>query len=336
MWLELIALAAAVVLVVQGARWGALLTGLQIVALVFGYGGALLVGPPVGRVLAAALGTGEILTIVAASSGVFVIVMIAMRLAVRGIRRTRKREREKVPQTTADQVAGAGLGAVQGAALGLMLGVLGIWMETGRERAEVSLPDLGGAALGAVTRHVIEGASELVLDPEDGGAKLAVRLAVRPTATLEDLTRIMDNGNVRRVAGDSLFWSYVKHGAVDQALHSASFMALARDDTLWSDLAAIGAVRPEQADDPAERRRVARTVITEAGPRLRAVLDDPALAELSRDEALLGAARDGDLLTVIRDARVRALVDRALGSLPESAESAETPEAHSAEPLDAN
>jgi hypothetical protein len=55
-------------------------------------------------------------------------------------------------------------------------------------------------------------------------------------------------------------------------------------------------------------------LLAELGPRLRALREDPDLELLMQDPGLLERARAGDSIALASDARVRAVVARAMGA----------------------
>ena len=314
MWIELIALAGAVFLTIQGARRGALVAAVNALAIVLAYAASILVGPKLGPAVAGALGIASPLGIPIACTGVFVAVSVLMSAVARTVRLAQERKRQDAPPSSGDRMLGGCIGAVQGALLGLALGLLAIWLSAGRELTDVGLPDLGGKTLATATRRVVAGASELILDEDDTGARVAVRVAVEPAAAAEDMNRILRSDSVRDLVYDELFWSYVRNGAVDQAANSGSFLALTRDAAVWAELADLGLVTPDEAADPTARRRVARRMLEGIGPCVQAVSNDSEIEALAQDAQIRLALQRGDIMAVLTDPRVRTATERALAA----------------------
>jgi len=321
-WLDGIALALCVYFIVSGALRGALVSFLGIFSLVASYLAAFLIGPIVGPLLQLTFGMPGLTATVVASSGVFFLVFAVMGLVSSLVGRARKRDDDgDAPRSGFDRLGGALCGAFQGAMIALLLGVLASWIEVGQARgAFESLPRGGGRGVSTASELVIGGAADAVLDEDDRGARAAIRLAVRPESTLADVEALMAHPSVRKLQADPLFWSYLEHGSVDQALNHRAFVTISQDRELRSRLADLGLIGPSAADDPAAFRAEARVVLGEVAPRLRVLKSDPALAELSRDPEMIDALQRGDSLTLLSDPRFRALVDRVLDAKPSESE----------------
>ena len=144
------------------------------------------------------------------------------------------------------------------------------------------------------------------------------RLLSRPAQTVERLQRVLANPRIEALQRDRLFWSYVEHGALDQALNRGSFLGIAYDRTLRSELADLGMVSSAARLDSRLFRNSVRETLEQVGPRIQRIREDPALEQLASDPDVHDALEAGDPLRLLQHPEFRALVTRALESSPES------------------
>jgi uncharacterized membrane protein required for colicin V production len=311
MGLDLVLLALVCALAGFGAARGTLASAMGLVALLGAYAAALLAGPALGPGLASAAGLPPLLGAPAAGTLAFAFTHVALSRLGRWLRRIEER-RVALRRSALDRIGGALLGGLRGAMVAALLAWLAL-LADGLRVAGVApaLPALGASQVAALTSSAVETGSLALLGSGAGG-RVVSRLAGRPAATLTELDAVLADARVNELRGDALFWSQVEHGDVDGALHRASFVRLARDTELRRRLHALGFVDEAGAGDPAAFRDEMAELLSELGPRLRALREDPELERLMQDPELLERARSGDSIAIASDARVRAVVSRAL------------------------
>jgi len=311
MGLDLVLLALVCVLAGFGAARGTLASAVGIAALLGAYTAAALVGPRLGPGLARVTGLPAPLGAPAAGALAFVLAHLLLATLGRWLRRIEERG-VGLGRSALDRIGGGLLGALRGALVAALVAWLAL-VADGLRAAGVApqLPALGESKGASLTGDAVE-AGSLVLLGSDPGGRMVSRLAARPAATLAELDAVLADPRVIELRDDALFWARVEHGDVDGALHRASFVQLARDAKLRSRLHALGLVDDAGAEDPGAFRDAMAPVLAELGPRLRTLREDPDLERLMQDPELQERARAGDSIAIASDARVRAVVTRAL------------------------
>jgi hypothetical protein len=292
MWLDALVVVLIAFLAGFGARSGARVAGVRLIALPVAYAGGLAAawafGPALGREAGWSDTAGAL---VAGTIGVLG-VQLVLSLLIRALR-------TDYTPPPASQALGAVFGALRGALFALPL----LWLAGLADLSGARLPALGGDVLGAGAR--------LATDDDTAGGRFAVGFASRPAATLEALQQVVQDPRVIALQRDAQFWHDVERGAVPAALARPSARALARDKRFRAQAAAVGAVSPEAAKDPRLFQTELALALAELGPRLRAVKEDPALSELLDDPDVRASLESGNTLALLTDPRFRALVSRA-------------------------
>ena len=307
MVLDLLALALLVGYTVHGSVRGAFRSGVGLASWLGGYGtaafGTARLAPLVANVthLPFLLALAVAAVSIVAGSILFGLVMIRIVERIRGVDAFRSRR---------DRFWGAIFGALQGGLVVLLVGWLGQWMAT---TAHAGVPLAGGMTSGSTTSHVsgrvIEAGIEAVMDDSNPTSRLAGRLIATPGQSLPRLGRVLKNPRIRGLFADAPFWEHVAAGRIQRALDEPGFLGIAFDRTLRNELAAIGLVRREGAEDPLRFREDARRILET--PWMRVLGENPKLRAIPYDPEIQRALDDGDLLTLLRHPDLRRLSDRA-------------------------
>jgi membrane protein required for colicin V production len=310
MWLNALALVVFAACIAAGAWAGALVTGLRIAALVVSYAAAVVLGPVLAPALGAPMGLGDgLLAALVSSSAVFLVASLGFGFAVRAARR--RGPRDNVGRSPRDRFLGAVFGAVRGALLAVMVVYLAMWFDALRATGRAAVvPEVGDSAAADVTSRVVSGAIASVVDTRDPGARFLAEFAAQPAASAADLQTIFADPDFVRLRDDTRFWNDVEDGNVDAALERSSFVRLADDAQLRHRMARLGLVAEEDARDGDRFRQSMAQVLTEIGPRLRALHHDPAVRELLADPEVAAMLRNGDTVALLAHPKFRALVSR--------------------------
>jgi hypothetical protein len=242
-----------------------------------------------------------------------VVVYLLAGLTASWLKRRERERRGDLPREPADRAGGALLGFFRGTLVVLVLGWLVLWVDAARTMGgEMPLPPADASVAARVTGGVVEAGLEAALADSGPTGRLAARLAARPSATLTGLQALMEDERLQQVQADRLFWTYVEHGAVDNALNRGSFARLARDPGFRGEMAELGLVSPEAAENLAAFRVEAREVLAEVGPRIQGLRDDPEIRRLAEDPEIVALLESGDTLGLVTHPRFQSLVSRLL------------------------
>ena len=310
MWLDVVALILLGVFIGMGCLRGALASFTGLAALVAGYAASVAAAPALGPKLPLSPETPAIFAVALAGFGVFMLtylsIAIAGKLALRA-----QRERTGGTHSVRDRFLGGVFGAVRGAFVVLLVSWLGLWLDalpaTG---SDPIVPQVAGSTAARATSAVVEASLGAALAGGGAEGPFVARLAARPALAVGELQHVLENPRFEALREDGLFWSYVEAGSLDAAMGRVSFRDLAEDAELRRELAALGLVSPEAAEDPAVFAAAAAGVLREVGPRLRALREDPELQALGQDPGVAAMLRSGDYLGLLAHPGFRQLVSR--------------------------
>jgi hypothetical protein len=85
------------------------------------------------------------------------------------------------------------------------------------------------------------------------------------------------------------------------------------DPEMRDKIAGLGLVSEEAAADPELFRHVMAAMLSQLGPRLKGLRDDPELYELARDPEVLQALETGNTFALLTHPGVQRVVARAAG-----------------------
>lgn len=306
MWLDGLVIVLIACLAWAGARRGAAIAGVQLLgqplACAAAAGGALWWGP----MLARQLGTSGTLGALAAGTAAYVLMLLSLALLKRVIR----------GGDDEPEAGSRALGALFGALRGALYALPVLWLAGLSEGARVAgvwpgLPDLSGAQLPAVGNALLGGGAHVLLDEAAPGDRMTMQLVRQPGETVEAFQKLVADPRFASLQRDTGFWGDVERGAVNAALARPDARALVDDRAFRARLGALGVVSPAAVANPHSFESELSLALAELGPRLAAVRDDPAFAELLADPAVRASVQSGNSLALLRDARFRGLVSKA-------------------------
>lgn len=307
MALDLLVLAFLGVLAWLGARRGGEESGVRLIGLPVAYGCSYLAGLLAGPALAAALGGSSWLGALGAGLIGFLAVQALVEILARGARR--RSEGQRI--SDASRLAGALCGVARGFLLVVPLLWLASFAEGAREAGvSPNLPDLSGARSTQITQALVAVGTEGLARSEDRGDRMTAHALAAPGESVAALNQIVSDPRMRVLQSDPGFWRDVENGNIADALARPTFLELTRDAQVRARLAKLGLIAPTSAVDAQQFQDEMALVMTAVGPKLRALRNDPALAELMADPEVRARIQSGDTLGLLGDPRVRALVAR--------------------------
>jgi len=316
MWLDVVALILLGVFIGIGWLRGALASFVGLAAFVGAYAVSFAVAPALAPKLPLAPDTPAILGVALAGVILFVVVYLLVILAGMLARR-RQLERAGPGHSLRDRFLGGLFGAVRGAFVVVLVSWLVLWLDALRATgAAAVVPEIAGSVAARATSAAVEAGVEAALSGRGPAGPFVARLAARPGLAVEELQQLLANPHFEALRADAPFWAYVEAGSVDTALGRVSFRDLAHDADLRRELAALGLVPPQAAEDEAAFEAAAAAALREVGPRLRSLREDPALQELMEDPEIAAMVRSGDHLGLLAHPGFRQLVSRAASSTP--------------------
>ncbi len=314
MLFDLVALAILAIFTALGARRGALAGFLRVATLFAAYAAGILAAAKLAALIALLAGISRLTAGAIAGTGAFLFVYVVGSVGAALWIRSERANRDDLPRSGYDRLGGAFFGAGQAALALLLLGVLGSFLDaahsaglpTGSETA-------GDSFLVGSTRAVVAAGVSAAVGDGPGGS-LAVKLASNPGAAVVSTQELLAHPRIAALQVDELFWQYISTGEIDRALTRGSFTAICFDADMRSRLFDLGLVSDDARLDSDAFRDEIRATLVEVAPRIRAIRDDPALAELAAKPEIQAALRDGDSFGLLSHPDFRRLVDRALRS----------------------
>ncbi len=322
MLFDAIALGLAVLFTGLGALRGTLAGFLRVATLASAYVSGYLAATRLSAVAALLAGSSRLGAAVILGSGAFLAVYLAGSIVSALLIRAERERRADQPRGPYDRFGGACFGALQAGLALLLLAVFGSVLDAAYRAGLPQGMDQSGSFLIGSTRRVV--ASGIGAALGDGpGAKLAVKLVADPGQALQSAQQLLAGPRFAKLQEDSLFWKMLADGDVDGALARTSFFQLMHDEETRAKLADLGLVPEEARGDPQAFRASLRASLAGAAPRIRAIRDDPGLAELASDPDIQRAVESGNGVALLAHPQLRALIDRVLRDYERSA-----PDAH--------
>ncbi len=312
MLFDLVALVVLSVCVALGAVRGTLAGFLRVATLFAAYVAGIVVAAKFATLIALLAGISRLMAGALAGAGAFVAVYVVASIVSAIVIHRERSRRDREPRSGFDRLGGAFFGAGQAALALLLLGVLGSFLDAAHS---AGIPQGSATAgdsylVGSTRRVVAAGVSAAVGKGPGGG--LAVQLAANPGSAVVSAQQILAHPRIAALQQDALFWQYLSTGEVDRALARGTFSAISNDEDLRARLADLGLVGDEARGDSDAFREQVQATLVEVAPRLRAIREDPALAELAAKPEIQSALRDGNTFALLADPDFRRLVDRAL------------------------
>ncbi|HTO71853.1 MAG TPA: CvpA family protein [Myxococcota bacterium] len=308
---DLAALCLLVVFIALGVWRGAFAGSLRVATVAAAYVAGWLAATRLAKLVALLSGGTRLTAAVCLGSGAFLFVYLAGTVTSALLIRMERERRADQPRGAFDRFGGACFGALQACLSLLLLAVLGSVLDAAYRAGLPQGMDAGHSFLVASTRQVVaEGLGGVLGDGP--GARLAVKLVANPGDALVSLRGLLGSGPLSRLQQDGVFWEMLGSNQLDAALARTSFFQLMHDDETRARLADLGLVPAAAREDPEAFRAAVRTSLTTAAPRIQAIRDDPALAQLAADPEVQSALQSGNGIALLGRPEFRELMDRAL------------------------
>ncbi len=318
MLFDLIALGILALFVVIGLWRGVLASGAGLVSLLFAYSAAALGAQSLGGVLSERFALPSIVSTMLAGSALFAGTYLLCSLLTSALKAWDRGRRAGAPRSGADRLGGAFFGLLRGGLIVLLLSVLATWLDAAKDLgvlpASAATPEVEGSRVSEAAGKIIEGVVEKALAHSDAeiapAARMMVRIATRPGPTIQGMQGLLDDDRVRGLQNDKLFWTLVENGAGERAINQASFYGIVQDPQLRGQMADLGLVSPEAALDPGLFRRSMADMLSELGPRIKGLRNDPEVQRLARDPEIMSLLQSGDTLALIAHPDIQKLASR--------------------------
>jgi uncharacterized membrane protein required for colicin V production len=310
MWLDLLVLAILGWFSWAGVRRGGLAAGMGILTLVVAYGAAIVAAPILASPVANGFGLPDLLGIPVAGSIAFAVAFIAMAILSKILCRRAESAGDE-GRSIRDRFLGGAFGAIRGAFVMVLLCYLALWVEALRlSGAADGIPALGSSAAAALTSTVVEAGVESALADSGRTGHVIARLAANPGAAVVDLQSVASNPHIVAIQQDTHFWANVEAGAIGAALNTRSFTRLSEDEELRRQMASVGLIAQDSAEEADLFRAAVGDVLREVGPRIRRLRNDPELNGLLDDPDVVAMVENGDTFGLMNHPRFRRLVSR--------------------------
>ena len=267
-----------------------------------------------GALAASTLGISPALGPAVAGTGGFLLAFLAMSIVGFFVRRWDDERRYDGSRSGADRFGGALFGGLRGVVIAGLVGYLGVLLDVARDLAPeggvlASVPRAEGSLSAAATERAVETLVEAALG-DDPAARIVARIAARPGERVRSIQALLDDPRILAVQDDSFFWTLVANGATERAINQRSLYRVSHDPELRRQLADLGLVSEQAAEDSEHFRDELRVVLGEIGPRIKGLRDDPEIQELARDPEIVEMLQAGDTLGLLTHPRIRALAEK--------------------------
>ncbi len=307
MWLDVAVAVILAIFFAVGLWRGALAAGMSLAAIVIAYATAVIAAPRLGPVLAESLAVPGPAGLALAGTAGFVAGFLVVGIVSKILRRDDDGER-----SARDRFLGGVFGATRGLLVCALLAYLALWLDALRVTGTAEIvPPLEDSAAASATGSLVAAGVEAAMGEDSGPAgRLVARMAAKPGEAIADVQTVLEHPGINGLKDDPLFWTYVEHGAIDTALNRQSFMAITYDDELRHRLAGLGFISEEAAGDTRSFRVAAHEVLSDVGPRIRGLREDPELQALVEDPEVVAMLQTGDTLGLMTHSGIRRLAAR--------------------------
>lgn len=314
MLLDLVALGILCLFVLMGALRGGVATVASLATLLSGYGAAVWAAGTLGEKTAAKLGLPALAGPPIAGTAAFLIAALFVGALGMLIKHWARTLRGDSPMGAANRWLGGLAGAFRGALVVLLLSWLVIWLDAARATGSFSgleaVPNVESSSVARITEKVVAKVVSAAAGDNGVTSEIVVRFASRPGDSVRSLQAILASPQIEALQRDRLFWTLIENGAYSRAMNRASFSKIVNDVALRAHFATVGVVSSEAAIDGKVFRTEFGAVLSEVGPRVKGLSEDPELQKLARDPEITSLLESGDALGLMRHDGIQRLASR--------------------------
>jgi len=302
-----------------GAWRGAVVSGSGLFGLIAGYAGGILAATHGSTWVAHTLVVAPLVApAVAGTIGFFVVWIVVSSLA--DVLMAWDRERvERDGRSLFDRWLGGFFGLARGGLIVVLLAVLASWLDAARDMRVVSglsaMPDAENSLLAQATGNLVEAAVSAAMADAGPVGDVVARLTARPGQALESVQAILEDERLVRMFEDRLFWTLISNDSIDYAMNRTAIRSIVNDPEMRGRFADLGLVGEEAREDVDAFRETMAGVLTEVGPKIQRLQNDPEMKALASDPEIMALVESGNTFALMNHPRIRRLVSHISGGL---------------------
>jgi membrane protein required for colicin V production len=302
-----------------GAWRGAVVSGSGLFGLIAGYAGGILAATHGSTWVAHTLVVAPLVApAVAGTIGFFVVWIVVSSLA--DVLMAWDRERvERDGRSLFDRWLGGFFGLARGGLIVVLLAVLASWLDAARDMRAVSglsaMPDAENSLLAQATGNLVEAAVSAAMADAGPAGEVVARLTAHPGQALESVQAILEDERLNRIFEDRLFWTLISNDSIDYAMNRTAIRSIVNDPEMRGRFADLGLVGEEAREDVDAFRDTMAGVLTEVGPKIQRLQNDPEMKALASDPEIMALVESGNTFALMNHPRIRRLVSHISGGL---------------------
>ena len=314
MILDLILISILFVMIGLGAWRGAVVSGSGLFALILGYVGGIFGATVCSDWVAKTLVVSGLLAPAIAGTLGFILAWLVVS-SLAGVLVAWDKERiEGVGRGIIDRSLGGFFGLARGGLIVVLLAVLMSWLDAARDLGAVdglaAIPDTEASALAGATGNLVEVAVSAALSDAGPAGDLAARLTARPGQALGSVQTIIQDERVAGLFSDTLFWTLIQNDSIDYAMNRNSIRNIVNDPEMRGRFADVGLVGEAGREDVDVFRDSFAAVLTEVGPKIQQLQQDPEVLALATDPEIMAMVEAGNTFALMNHPRIRKIVSR--------------------------
>jgi membrane protein required for colicin V production len=307
------------VMLAIGAWRGAVVSGSGLFAMIAGYvGGILGAMKGAGWVAHALVVSPLVAPAIAGTIGFVVVWLIVSSIADVLIVWDRGRV-ELTGRGIFDRGFGAFFGLARGGLIVVLLAVLVSWLDAARDIGAVSglsaMPDAENSTMAIASGNLVESAVATALSDSGPAGEVAARLTAHPGQSLESVQAILDDDRLNLMLEDRLFWTLIRNDSIDYAMNRSAIRSIVNDPEMRGRFADVGLVGEAAREDVDVFRDSFAAVLTEVGPKIQQLQQDPEVLALATDPEIMAMVEVGDTFALMNHPRIRKIVSRLASGL---------------------
>ncbi len=297
-----------------GAWRGAVVSGSGLFALVCGYAGGILAASRGGEWVSSRLVLSPLAApAIAGTIGFVVAWLIVSTLADIAVVWDRDRV-ELGGRGLFDRGLGGFFGLARGGLIVVLLAVLVSWLDAARDIGALSglavMPDAENSFVTEAASGIVEGAVSSAFSDAGPAGEVAARLTAHPGQALGSMQAILEDDRMNGLFEDRLFWTLISNQSIDYAMNRNAIRSIVNDPEMRGRFADLGLVDELAREDVGLFRDTMAGVLSEVGPKIQRLQNDPEIKALATDPQIAGLVADGNAFALMNHPRIRRIVNR--------------------------